>query len=192
MVLLVIPGLLAGLGRRLAQPVVAVHHTTAPAALSAGGALLTSYYAVGHPSLPNYLALIGGDTFGIRSDCTSCHLRATSLVDQLERAGISWKAYYQDLPGPGALVAHAGAYSIDVDPFMHFDGVRTAPARRHRVVPLGQLDADLTANRLPHFAVVTPDLWHDMHSGSVAAGDRFLRDLYDRLTASPAWPDTRL
>ncbi len=89
-------------------------------------------------------------------------------------------------------MAHAGAYSIDVDPFMHFDGVRTAPARRHRVVPLGQLDADLTANRLPHFAVVTPDLWHDMHSGSVAAGDRFLRDLYDRLTASPAWPDTRL
>src|SRR5581483_5601814 len=28
--------------------------------------------AVAHPSLPNYLALIGGDTFGITSDCTKC------------------------------------------------------------------------------------------------------------------------
>src|ERR1051325_9751434 len=26
--------------------------------------LLTQYYAITHPSLPNYIALIGGDTFG--------------------------------------------------------------------------------------------------------------------------------
>jgi phosphatidylinositol-3-phosphatase len=160
--------------------------------LAASGTLLTNYYAVGHPSLPNYLALLGGDTFGVHSDCTRCRLRATSLVDQLEPAGISWKAYYQDLPAPGADVAHAGAYTIDVDPFLHFDDVRSSPARRHKVVPLGQLDADLAANRLPRFAVVAPDLWHDMHSGSMAVGDRFLRRLYDRLVASPAWPDTRL
>src|SRR3954453_12881962 len=34
--------------------------------------LATSYYAVAHPSLPNYLALTGGSTFGIDTDCTSC------------------------------------------------------------------------------------------------------------------------
>jgi phosphatidylinositol-3-phosphatase len=160
--------------------------------LAATGTLLTRYYAVGHPSLPNYLALIGGDTFGIRRDCTTCRLRATNLVDQLERAGISWKAYYQDLPAPGAEVTRAAAYTVEVDPFVFFDDIRASPARRQRVVPLGQLDADLAAGRLPQFAVVAPDLRHDMHSGSVAVADRFLRGLYDRLSASPAWPETRL
>ena len=43
-------------------------------------------FALTSPSLPNYLALTGGSTFGIRTDCTSCRVRATNLVDQLERA----------------------------------------------------------------------------------------------------------
>src|SRR6266498_6023493 len=55
--------------------------------------LATNYYGIRHPSLPNYLALIGGDTFGITSDCTTCFVNAPNLVDQLERAGKSWKAY---------------------------------------------------------------------------------------------------
>src|SRR5206468_3683429 len=32
----------------------------------------TYSYAISHPSLPNYLTLIGGDTFGITTDCTRC------------------------------------------------------------------------------------------------------------------------
>lgn len=160
--------------------------------LAASGTLLTSYYAIGHPSLPNYLALIGGETFGIHNDCTSCHIQAISLVDQLESVGITWKAYYQDLPAPGANVSHASAYTKKVDPFLYFDDIRTSPARSHKVVPLAQLNRDLAAGGLPRFAVVAPDLRQDMHSGPVAAGDRFLRHLYDRLAASPAWPDTRL
>ena len=47
----------------------------------------------GTARLPNYVALIGGSTFGITSDCTGCHVGARNLVDQLEVAGISWKAY---------------------------------------------------------------------------------------------------
>ena len=34
--------------------------------------LLTQFYAVTRPSLPNYLSMIGGDTFGVTFDCTSC------------------------------------------------------------------------------------------------------------------------
>src|SRR5438552_16788407 len=32
-------------------------------------ALATQYYAVSHPSLPNYLSLTAASTFGITSDC---------------------------------------------------------------------------------------------------------------------------
>jgi hypothetical protein len=57
-------------------------------------ALATDYYAIGHPSLPNYIALIGGSTFEIRSDCNGCDVEARSLVGQLDAAGLSWKAYF--------------------------------------------------------------------------------------------------
>ena len=60
--------------------------------------LATDGYAITHPSLPNYIALSSGTTGGIESDCTSCSVRATNIVDQLEAAGISWKAYLEDMP----------------------------------------------------------------------------------------------
>src|SRR5947208_1865187 len=54
--------------------------TAAPTfdALARRYATLSKYHAVAHPSLPNYLALVSGSTHGIRSDCTSCVIRAPS------------------------------------------------------------------------------------------------------------------
>src|SRR5205823_3906477 len=51
-------------------------------------ALASSSFAIGHPSLPNYLALTSGSTQGINSDCTDCRATGLSIVDQLEAAGI--------------------------------------------------------------------------------------------------------
>ena len=153
--------------------------------LAARGTLLTRYQAITHPSLPNYVALIAGSTLGVNSDCHACQLPATNLVDQLQAAGISWKAYYQGLPAPGSPVVRAGAYTKSVDPFLHFRDVSAAPARARRVVPLSQLRADLAQGWLPRLVVIVPDLRHDMHSGTVAAGDAFLRHLYRELRAAP-------
>ena len=62
----------------------------------------TYYFGVAHPSLPNYLALIGGDEFGIRDDRPSCFasdiapstpcnkIAGDSLVGQLKDAGLSF------------------------------------------------------------------------------------------------------
>jgi hypothetical protein len=155
--------------------------------LAARGTLLTRYYAITHPSLPNYVALLAGDPLGVRGDCRTCHGRGRNLVDQLQAAGISWKAYYQGLPAPCSAAARAGAYARKVNPFLYLDDVRASPARCRRVVPLTQLAADLRHGRLPRFAVITPDLRHDMHSGTVASADAFLRGLYRQLVASPAW-----
>ena len=68
--------------------------------LAAQGTLLTSYFALTHPSLPNYLAMVSGGTQQITSDCGGCNLDAPNLADQLEAAGVSWKAYMEDLPAP--------------------------------------------------------------------------------------------
>ncbi|MDQ6810292.1 MAG: alkaline phosphatase family protein, partial [Actinomycetota bacterium] len=60
--------------------------------------LATQSYAITHPSLPNYLALTSGSTDGISSDCTDCHVHAQNIVDQLEGARMSWKAYLEEAP----------------------------------------------------------------------------------------------
>jgi hypothetical protein len=131
-------------------------------------------FAVRHPSLPNYIAMIGGDTFGISSDCTSCHVHARNLVDQLEQAGVTWKAYMQGMPRRCFSGAGSGGYAKKHDPFMYFDDIRLDSARCGRVVPYGRLGPDLRHGALPDFAWISPDLCNDTHDCSVRTGDRFL------------------
>jgi phosphatidylinositol-3-phosphatase len=169
--------------------------------LAAQGTLLTSYFAITHPSLPNYIAMVSGGTQEITSDCGGCNVDAPNLADQLEAAGVSWKAYMEDLPAPCSDVHQAGAYAKKHNPFMYFASVRDHPGRCAKVVPLGQLDTDLAAGQLPRLVFVTPNLDHDMHGAGeggddaalTATADRWLEGLYSKLAASSAWrDDTRL
>lgn len=137
-------------------------------------ALATQSYAITHPSLPNYLALTGGSTHGISSDCTACSVSAQNIVDQLERRGISWKAYLEDVPAPCFRGAGAGGYAKKHNPFIYYDDISRSPARCGRLVGFGQLAADLRAGRLPTFAWITPNLCDDGHDCGVSAADRFL------------------
>jgi hypothetical protein len=162
--------------------------------LASQGVLLTAYHAITHHSLPNYLAMVSGDTHGVTtSECTGCTFTGPNLAGQLEHAGISWKAYMQGLPAPCSDAAHFGAYVKRHDPFVYFEAVRRSPGQCHKVVPFSQFGADLAASRLPRFAFVVPDLKHDMHDGPVSVADGWLRDLHSQLVASSAWrPNTRL
>jgi hypothetical protein len=146
-------------------------------ALANSYSLATGMYAISHPSLPNYLALTGGSTFGVSSDCTGCTVHATSIVDQLERARLSWKAYMEGLPHPCFTGASSGAYAKKHDPFAYYTRVTGDRSRCSRIVPLAQLGLDERAQALPRFVWITPNLCHDMHDCSVATGDRFLRGL---------------
>jgi hypothetical protein len=140
-------------------------------------ALATGMYAISHPSLPNYLALTGGATFGITSDCTDCSVRATSIIDQLEAKGISWKAYMEQLPHPCFTGAGAGDYAKRHDPFAYYTRIVGVPARCAHIVPLTQLAQDERTGSLPRFIWISPDLCHDMHDCPPATGDRFLAQL---------------
>ncbi|HEY2179540.1 MAG TPA: alkaline phosphatase family protein, partial [Caulobacteraceae bacterium] len=87
-----------------------------------------------HPSEANYVAMLGGDTFGIHDDdgftCKAgdsdpfCRgsaepgyvdhtIHAPNLGDQLQANGLTWKGYYENLPRPGALVFTATDPAID-------------------------------------------------------------------------------
>ena len=134
----------------------------------------TSFYGVRHPSLPNYLALIAGSTLGVTSDCTGCQQGETSIVDQLETAGVPWKAYMQGMPSACFRGRSSGVYVKRHNPFMYFDRVANDPARCAKVVPARRLTADLRNDALPTFAWLTPGLCADTHDCSVAQGDRYL------------------
>ena len=134
-------------------------------------------YAIRHPSLPNYLALTSGSTHRITSDCTDCSVDAPNLVDQLQARRISWKAYMQGMPGRCFAGAFAGGYVKKHDPFAYYDSVARDPSRCRKIVPYGELAADLRDGRLPAFAWITPDLCNDSHDCDVRTGDRFLAQL---------------
>lgn len=136
--------------------------------------LATHSYAIAHPSLPNYLALTSGTTAGIESDCTSCAVSVENIVDQLEGAGISWKAYLEDLPGPCFTGAQAGGYAKKHDPFAYYRDIVASHARCDRLVGFGQLARDLRRGALPTYAWVSPNLCDDGHDCALRTADRFL------------------
>jgi phosphatidylinositol-3-phosphatase len=138
-------------------------------------ARMTRYYAVSHPSLPNYLALVSGSTFGVRTDCVDCTFGARTLADTIEASGRTWKTYAESLPRAGFLGAASGLYAKKHNPLSYFPPITDDPERAKRIVPAEQLSHDLAAGRLPDFAFVVPNMCDSMHDCSVTVGDRWLR-----------------
>jgi hypothetical protein len=131
-------------------------------------------FAITHPSLPNYLALTSGSTNGISSDCTGCAVSARNIVDQLEAAKLSWRAYLEDVPSPCFRGAGAGGYAKKHNPFAYYRDIAHSPSRCRQLVGFASLASDLRAGRLPSYVWISPNLCDDGHDCGVAAGDRFL------------------
>ncbi len=165
--------------------------------LAAAYGTATQFYAEVHPSEANYLALLGGDTFGIHDDdafyckpgpsddphCTGSTgagyvdhtIREPHLGAQLEASGRDWKGYYETLPTSGSLAVTAGdptatnglqtaaLYASKHSGFINFASVQADPQRAHHIVGFDQLEADISANRLPAFALIVPNQCNEMH-----------------------------
>jgi phosphatidylinositol-3-phosphatase len=144
-------------------------------------AFASRYFALTMPSLPNYLGMTAGSTFGFTSNCTDCTVRATNVVDQLERARISWKAYMESMPAPCFDGVEKGRYVKRHNPFLYYVSIASRKQRCRRVVPLDRLYRDVARRALPRYVWISPDLCHDMHSCPIRQGDRFLSRLVPTL-----------
>lgn len=135
--------------------------------------LLTQFYAVTHPSLPNYLAMIGGDTFGVKSDCKDCFVQAPSLPDQIEASGRTWKTYQEDMVTPCGMGSQdEGEYEQKHNPFVYFDAIRLNKQRCDKnVVPLRTLEWDIQAGTLPNFIFITPNMCGNAHDCKLIVTD---------------------
>src|SRR3954452_22212513 len=65
--------------------------------LASGGALLTNYHAVTHPSEPNYFALYAGSTFGVADDANYAEPDPT-LATVLQTAGKTFTGFVETGP----------------------------------------------------------------------------------------------
>ena len=132
------------------------------------GAVLTRSYAITYPSQPNYLALFSGSTQGLRDNSCPHHFTAPNLGASLLAAGHSFVGYSEDLPAAGFTGCSSGAYARKHNPWVNFDALPKAVNQ-----PLTAFPRNLS--RLPTVSFVIPNLDNDMHDGTVAEGDRWLR-----------------
>jgi hypothetical protein len=152
-------------------------------ALARSHGLATQAFAMGHPSEPNYIALITGSTQGITDDGDHV-VDAPSLPGQLHAKGIGWRAYMGGLPAPCDTVVSAGAYAKKHDPFLMVKQVVDDSSMCGSVVPQDRLAGDLAAGSAPPFLWVSPDLCADGHDCSTAAADTATAALVAQVTSS--------
>jgi phospholipase C len=208
--------------------------------LPARGALLTQYYAIGHDSLGNYIALISGQApneatqldckvftdFVPRAAAPDAHGQLPgegcvyprmlkTLPDQLEAAGLTWKAYMEDMGRNPAreratcghvpigtaetthMATRADQYAARHDPFVYFHAIiDDEPRCDAHVVNLEQLPPDLgSITTTPNYTFITPNLCNDGHDpvcvdgrrGGLVAIDAFLRHWVPEIERSPAY-----
>ena len=137
------------------------------AGLARGGAVFTRFYAITHPSEPNYQALFSGSTQGLTSDACPVNYRAPNLGSSLLATGRTFVGYAESLPRSGFTGCTSGAYARKHCPWINFD----LPARVSR--PMTAFPTNFAA--LPTVSFVIPNLQHDMHDGTLAQADSWLR-----------------
>lgn len=136
--------------------------------LAAQGASFTHSYAVAHPSQPNYLALFSGSTLGIDDDHCPVSFGGANLASELTGAGLSFAGYSESMPRAGFTGCAAGPYARKHNPWVDFTNV---PAGDNQ--PFTAFPGDYAT--LPTVSFVVPNLDNDMHDGTVAQGDAWLR-----------------
>lgn len=134
--------------------------------------LLSQYYAVEHPSLPNYLASIAGTTFGVQDDDSpeSHSFTDSTIIDLLESKGISWKMYAEDYSGgclDGVAKSASDLFAVKHVPTLYFRKITSASKRCSNLVEASQFQADLDHGDLPQWWYYVPNLNNDGHDTDV-------------------------
>jgi len=160
-------------------------------------AYATNWSDVAHPSLPNYLAIFAGSAFDHPQDCPpapGCSYPGPSVFGQALAHGDSAKAYEESMPQP-CDAGFSGDYDVNHNPWAYFPS--EASSCRVNDVPAGTpadgaLAGDIAAGALPNVGLVTPNLQHDGHDGTLAQADAWLRDWIPVVMSGPDWRAGRL
>jgi Phosphoesterase family len=171
----------------------------------------SNFYALGHPSDPNYFRILGGSDFGIDYNPAGNVITAPNLMQEMDQAGISWAGYAQGMPYPGDITS-SGDYAVDQLPFAQFSYVydNTPAYLEQHLLPLTDLSTDLQdPNTFPEFTWIAADEDNNgegpidtpsgiaqfiisqftNHQYNVAAADQFVQQEVSAIENSPTWTD---
>ncbi len=152
----------------------------------------TQYFAISHPSLPNYVAIWSGSTQGITSDCDpgpGCSPAGPTVWGQTLAAGETAKAY-QEAMTSNCQTASAGTYAARHGPWSYFADPADLAGCQANDVPLGtttggSLLTDVQQGHLPVTGEITPDVDNDAHDGTLAQADTWLGSWLPLIMAGP-------
>ncbi|RDW60714.1 acid phosphatase phoa-2 [Coleophoma cylindrospora] len=143
-------------------------------AIAAQGITLTNYKAITHPSQPNYIAAVGGQTNWVIWDLwANIHESALTIVHLLDAANVSWSEYQEDLPYSGFegnyVNQETGAndYVRKHNPLISYDSVTSDLNKLAKMKNFTMFYEDLAANKLPQWMFITPNMTNDGHDTSV-------------------------
>ncbi len=150
------------------------------AQLAEKGANFTNFHALIHPSYPNYLAMVGGSMFGIRSN------DQITLPDDKSHQTIAdfldWKNYAEDYPSePQPFLGDRGKYVRKHVPFLSFakiqqEGFRNvvsvSPKDPHNrfVADVEDFRSDPKKHPLPRYMFYSPNVDDDGHDPVLQPG----------------------
>ncbi|MEH2247948.1 MAG: alkaline phosphatase family protein [Nostoc sp.] len=183
--------------------------------------LASNFYGEVHPSEANYVAILSGSTFGIHDDdafyCFAginkqfCHssrqtdyanhtITSKSFMDQLQKKGLTWKGYFEDIPSPGSKTVVAPSlnrtlYAVKHNGFMNFKKVQNDPNLPSKIVGIDQLSTDLNSGKLPNYSHIIFNQCHEMHGLKecpelqklIKTGDSIIGKVVNQITTSKFW-----
>jgi phosphatidylinositol-3-phosphatase len=157
--------------------------------------LYENYSAITHPSEPNYLAIFGGDTFGVTGDGYCCYqINAPNTVDRLEANGLTWAAFAEDATGSGQC-SFAPPRQGDHFQAVHFSGMDTAARCANFDTTTSPRDSEVIAllntPNAPNYIWLTPNDNDNMHDTSVSAGDAYLANLVPQILSSTTFTNSK-
>src|SRR5260370_18299805 len=166
--------------------------------LASTSGLATSYTALSPHRVANYLAMTGGSTFGVTTDCTpsTCPISGPNIVDRIEGAGLTWKAWAEDYnvtQGCSSVSKNAG-YDIKSFPFLYYTDITSNTSRCNNLlrantstVSPGPETDNLFFSSLPststaaNYNWLSPNACDSMHScrplDTIATADTYLSSL---------------
>lgn len=153
----------------------------------------TDYHAVAHPSLPNYLAIAAGSTFGITDDDSpAAHpLDARTVFGQAWAAGLRAKTYAESMTS-NCQKTETSLYAVRHNPWTYFTPAAEASGCAKHDVPFTRFATDVSDGALPNVGLVVPNLCDDAHNCSLATADSWFEQRMREVFAGPDWKAGRL
>jgi phosphatidylinositol-3-phosphatase len=139
--------------------------------LASQGALFTNSHAITHPSEPNYMAITSGSTYGLTSDACPFSTSKANIGSEVIAAKLSYAGYSESMPSQGYQGCTTGLYARKHNPTANYTDLPSSVNRTFAQFPSS---ADYAS--LPAVSIVDPNLNDDMHNGTVAEGDTWLKN----------------